>query len=410
MDLLVDTMRVRGASAARLARVATGALPHALERALVGVPDGRIEAISIELALDPGELDDVALATIWADAIRAELVRELAGARAGGPDAVVASRRGSGSRLVSMEWATRAAKRWLDTGDRAGPVPIAALQLGAIVESEAAAGAAIPAVAARLVVELGERLWRPVRTVAAAPESPSVGATDDVPEPIGPAPATTDMAGVDAEASAPSARREADKATDIAVPQTRVREAATRVAAVAELAAEAGTARPAGELALDSLTDAAGLSLLYPWLADHCRAAVDLHPGLDPVVVRTHALAALVDPDDPRHVHDPFVALLAGQAIDDVEQIRLSLAEEVRAAADEVLASFASLLPGFAGSSPDFVRAEWIQRIGVLDTAADPVRLTARSHPLDVVLPQLPYPLALFRLPWSPPVSVRFRP
>jgi hypothetical protein len=259
-------------------------------------------------------------------------------------------------------------------------------------------------------VELGERLWRPVRTVAAAPESPSVGATDDVPEPIGPAPATTDTAGVDAEASAPSARREADKATDIAVPQTRVREAATRVAAVAELAAEAGTARPAGELALDSLTDAAGLSLLYPWLADHCRAAVDLHPGLDPVVVRTHALAALVDPDDPRHVHDPFVALLAGQAIDDVEQIRLSLAEEVRAAADEVLASFASLLPGFAGSSPDFVRAEWIQRIGVLDTAADPVRLTARSHPLDVVLPQLPYPLALFRLPWSPPVSVRFRP
>ena len=42
--------------------------------------------------------------------------------------------------------------------------------------------------------------------------------------------------------------------------------------------------------------------------------------------------------------------------------------------------------------------------------SAAPVRLTAATHPLDVVLSRLPYPVGLFRLPWAPPVHVRFQP
>ena len=78
--------------------------------------------------------------------------------------------------------------------------------------------------------------------------------------------------------------------------------------------------------------------------------------------------------------------------------------------AERVLASFASLLPGFGESSAEFVRSEWIRRTGLLDADLDPARLTAATHPLDVLLGRLPYPLALFKLPWSPALTVRFRP
>ena len=65
--------------------------------------------------------------------------------------------------------------------------------------------------------------------------------------------------------------------------------------------------------------------------------------------------------------------------------------------------------PGFERSSESFVRASWIVRAGLLDTDRDPVLLTAATHPLDVLLPRLPYPVGLLKLPWSPPVTVRFR-
>ncbi len=56
------------------------------------------------------------------------------------------------------------------------------------------------------------------------------------------------------------------------------------------------------------------------------------------------------------------------------------------------------------------MRDQWVVRLGLLDATTTPARLVAATHPLDVLLPKLPYPVALFKLPWSPPVSVRFRP
>lgn len=83
---------------------------------------------------------------------------------------------------------------------------------------------------------------------------------------------------------------------------------------------------------------------------------------------------------------------------------------EVAESAVHVLASFAALLPGFERSSPAYVRGSWITRLGVVDRDRDPVLLTAATRPLDVVLTQLPYPVGLIKLPWSPPLTVRFRP
>ena len=77
--------------------------------------------------------------------------------------------------------------------------------------------------------------------------------------------------------------------------------------------------------------------------------------------------------------------------------------------ATRVLAAFAALLPGFEQSTAAFVRQSWIARLGLLDLDREPFLLTAAIHPLDVMLPRLPYPVGLIKLPWSPPLSVRFR-
>ena len=70
--------------------------------------------------------------------------------------------------------------------------------------------------------------------------------------------------------------------------------------------------------------------------------------------------------------------------------------------AEKVLASFAEALPGFAGSSPGYVRREFLERDGRVEPAGDgmlAVRL--EPAPLDLALARLPYPLAPFSLPWS---------
>jgi len=161
-----------------------------------------------------------------------------------------------------------------------------------------------------------------------------------------------------------------------------------------------------------AVTRAAGLVLLYPWLAEHCRRAEALHPALDPLDVREAALAMVVEPADPGLPDDPLVALLSGRPIGDVrarDRARLPRGDEVAESADRIVSSFAATLRGFERSSARFVRDAWIVRLGVLDTDRDPVLLTAATHPLDVVLSLLSYPIGLVKLPWSPPVTTRFR-
>jgi len=107
-------------------------------------------------------------------------------------------------------------------------------------------------------------------------------------------------------------------------------------------------------------------------------------------------------------------SVVGDMSLDDVLAKRENMNEVLRVKLDEVtertLAAFAGLLPGFRSSSSRFVRYEWVVRLGVLDATTDPAGLVAATHPLDVLLPKLPYPVTLFKLPWSPLVSVRFRP
>jgi hypothetical protein len=245
------------------------------------------------------------------------------------------------------------------------------------------------------------------------PPSESGDEVDRAPGPAEPGAAGPVVAAAPAPPpAAPGAVRTGHRAGGADVPDEREPAAARDADALAALRMldELHADRPT-PLDPGTLTRAAGLVLLYPWLADHCAAAEELHPGLDRYDVRAAALAALVA--DPAAVEDPLVRMLAGRALPAEpprDRFELPHQDEVDASAERVLASFVSLLPGFERSTPEFVRSTWLVRLGVLDLERQPAVLTAATHPLDVLLPVLPYPLGLFKLPWSAALTVRFRP
>lgn len=420
-DVVVDRLRIRGGGphGRRLAGIAARLLPAALEQACADLPDAALGRLTVTLDLDPADHDDQTLATLWASRIRAAAIdagarpvpRGMGGAtapagaagRGSDADAGASGDRGAPAHLRAL------LRRWLATGE----VPADARGWLRVLASPVAAAGAVaglrPAEVAALLALLatagreGGDAGAPSPAAERAPGSVGAGTLGlgsggdgqaTVPEPAG-RPADPDGA----NAAVPGG----------ATPAGELPAARRLAAAAAAVLADPGA--PGADEPGVAVTTVGGLVLLYPWLAEHCERACALHPGLDAGAVRRVALARLADPEQPWLVDDPVVLLLAGAP----GQAPALLAPlpglgEVDESAVGVLSSFAGLLPGFARSTPGYVRAGWIARLGTLDLAADPVRLTAGRRPLDVVLPRLPYPLGLLRLPWSPVVSVRFEP
>jgi hypothetical protein len=410
-EVLVRTLRLRGSRATRLARAAAIELPAALERALWDLDDVEIESVSVRLDFDPEGMDDAAIAALWAEAIRLEVLA--AGATATGRAERVRATQEAARRHPSRAASTgvealTAANAWLASPAPRGPAPVAALRL-----AETAVTDRVIAVIGRtrwveLVLELDRALSLPRAPAAGAPTSE---AASEVPaviaDPQDAAAAREDESLREAhDASGPTPREEQHESGAERARRDRENAAASRVGALADLLDPEQTV-----LDLDTVTRAAGLALLYPWLADACRDATVLHPHREESQVRALTLAAMVDPYDATLASDPFVTLLAGRVdVVPADTPPLERLDDVRASCERALSSFASLLPGFAESSPDFVRQQWVARAGIIDGARNPALLTAATHPLDVVLTMLPYPVALFALPWTRPITVRFRP
>ncbi|KRD42952.1 hypothetical protein ASE38_01255 [Cellulomonas sp. Root930] len=407
-DVVVDRLRIRGGDARRLATVAARTLPGALDRALADLADVELDRLTVLLP-DPGDHDDATLAILWADGIRQAALA--AGARLRPRAADDGDPSGEGTDPLPAADGTppvRAAPdlaaladavaAWLAAGSGT-PVPRGLV--GALTEPDVAAAVLrlVGPERARTLVAALE--WAAGRLRFGLPGT-GPGAAPTVAPPGPPVPAR-------AGESAPATER-GDDIPDDAVATT----AADTVAAAARvLHALAGQVATDADVVPTGVTRCAGLVLTYPWLADLCRLASDLNPGAEPSHARRVALAALADPDDPDLVDDPLVRFLAGAPQDAAPAavlVPLGRADEVRAAADDVLHRFVALLPGFEGSSDGFVRASWLLRAGLLDVDHDPAVLVAQTAPLDVVLPLLPYPLGVLRLPWTPVLSVRFRP
>jgi hypothetical protein len=411
-EVTVDTLRLRGPRAHRLAAVAAVALPAALERALGDVADVQLDDVEVVLDLDPEEYDDQTLAVLWADAIRTGVLS--AGGRTRPRPAPPVLRRPVPDAVGSQACAATA-RAWLATPTRedhgADRLPGPLLELADPVTAEQVAALLGPARWHQLLRRLHEHL-DPRGGRSGRPAAPVDIARSDPPRPADRAalarpdrtPTSAPVLGsATRQGSAPASHRHGSGSAADTVPDD-----------LRGLAEVVGVGRTVD---LGAVTRVAGLVLLYAWLADHCRHAESLHPGLDPVDVREAALAAIVDPADPADpalLDDPLVRLLSGRprTPDDASRTRAVLPrhDDVAEAAERVLSSFASLLPGFGRSTPTFVRTSWIVRLGLLDEDHSPALLTAHTLPLDVVLPRLPYPLGLVKLPWSPPLSVRFRP
>jgi hypothetical protein len=416
-DVAVDRLRIRGPGARRLAGVAARALPGALDRALSDLDAVRLGTLTVRLALDPADYDDQTLAALWADAIRTQVLaaggRTRRGAADGrpptGPDRALAVQPGPASGPWSLADVAATATAWMAQSPEGGVLPRVLFLL------------ARPEVATVIAGQLGERTWRELvarlgaalagweRVPPAEFRGNASGADGRVsgwPGIRSPAAATRDRPapGVPGEPTAAPATG-ADVTIQAAEPEAA--DVLRRLDTLAELVA----AGP-DPVDLTSVTRVAGLALLWPWLADVCRQTEALHPRLTGHRVRAHALAGLADPGDPALTADPLVQLLAGvPAGEDVDLPGLDgpLAG-LDEAAERTLAAFAGLLPGFGSSSSRFVRDQWVLRLGVLDATTDPADLVTATHPLDILLPRLPYPVTLFKLPWSPLVSVRFRP
>lgn len=400
-DVAVDTLRLRGHGAQRLARVAATTLPAALDRAFADVGEVHLDRVTVTLDLAVDDYDDATLAVLWADAIRARVVAE---ARVLPSRSTASPHTGHAPEVVAATTAAdvvAAARTWTRVSTARPPhLPAPLLAL------------ADPQVAAAVREQLPQGEWHALMALVRKALEP-----EHVPQQQ-PGPARPGRA--DDEPTAPAQRGAGDpppkpSTAPDPVPSTRpAGRSDTEALALALLRGVADVAPYGGSaVVVADLTRAAGLVLLYPWLADHCRRAEALHPRLDPVDVREAALATVVDADDPTLADDPLVRLLAGRPPEPDARPRarmpLGAAREVAESASVVLSGFAAMLPGFERSSERFVRESWVARRGLLDTARDPVLLTAATHPLDVLLPRLPYPVGLFKLPWSQPVTVRFR-
>ncbi len=414
-DITIDSVLLRGAGARRLTAVAAHALPAALDNALSDLDDVEVPRIEVTLDADVAGLDDHTIAALWASAIRAEVVAAGATPRDRRERAATADpdRESTGRAVASRHEARALAARWLQAGDAGAPIPREALDL-ARDPARGRAGSADAALDADLVRQLTAalRLHQASRgdTAVISPDTTASGVTE--PDPADHTEAQAN--GPDSDATKrgawkppPAARPAPPRSRDPRPVAPLAQADAAALDAIADLLDPSA-------LSLDPLmlTRAGGLPLVFPWLADLGRAAQALHPDRDPVALRVRAFAAVVDPDNLELLDDPLVGFLAGAHAERAPVLPAPLAHDADlvAEADAVLRRFAGLLPGFAESSTEFIRAGWIARLGVLDAELNPARLTAASHPLDVVLARLPYPVSLIKLPWAPPLTVRFRP
>ena len=371
----------------------------------------RLGRLTVRLELDPSDYDDETLAILWASRIREAVIA--AGVAIDEPDPIEPADAPSAEPPVPPTAAGVPNRH-------PGEVPALAR---AALRGDAGARSAL----ARAIVADGRAIARALESALGRADrerlldalTGATGGASTIPEP--PGPVTDDRAETATGAGLGAAQRMRRRrpAPEGSWPR-RLAAAARRNLAAAGLGAttdsplrpRAGrpsprpgrrnSAEPAQPSAL------AGIPLLWPWLAEHLSAAVERMPGLDPIDARRIALAGLV-PDRATAVDDPVVRLLAGDDLGSEPSLVVVGPDEQEAAierSEAVLAAFAAALPGFAASTPGFIRREFLVRPGVVERDAAPILVRLGRLPLDPILTRLPYPVGVFRLPWTPPIRL----
>lgn len=401
---IVDRVRIRpgpgpraAARARRLARIAHRHLGPALDRALADVDDDlTIELVTVTFPADPDELDDQAVAMLWAALIR-DSVEALRGNatppstptvgdpadRDLGPPGAVSAAAADLAGLVGV------LQRWVRDG-----TPPSRAQVRLALHQ--------PDLADRALAQLAEP-WRSLTremlgraAVSASEREPDEPRFTDTPPAAPAGPPGDRAAGI---ATSPSEPKQADR-----VRRGRIVTADRNGVTGPQPAARHTLTTPVPVPV--PMSDWGGLVLLHHRLRAYLTRAEKGAPDLDPIAVRVAALAGVVD--DPMAVADPLVRLLAGVPDWPVPVDRAGVVhpDVDHGDVDRILREFAGDLPGFGGSSASFVREQWLRRRALLLEDAAAVRLTLQRRPLDLVLDRIPYPIGALRLPWTPPMFV----
>lgn len=410
---VVDRVRIRPGSgpraparARRLARIAYERLPGTLERALAGVEkDLVIESLTVTFPVDPDELDDEAVAWLWASLVRESVDRARTPARSGlaDVDGHTGPTPGAGS-----------AAPWAATAGGAGPAddPTCADASEALlrwVRDDVRPPESLLLALLHRADLLGQALDRvaePWRTAArervlrhATPAQPSAGT------PAEPAAAAVPVSEGTAVVDPPSVGTALHVGP--ATPAGREHDPRGRLtgAGRGELRQVPRDAGPT------PISRHGGLVLLHYRLRGLLEEAVAAEPGGDEgyqIAVRSTLLALVTGEEDARD--DPLVRLLAGDpdwaAPAALTPYRFHDPAAAREHAETVLRAFAGDLPGFAASTAAFVREQWLRRGALLVEDRNAVLLTLERRPLDLLLDRLPYPIGALRLPWTPPLFV----
>jgi hypothetical protein len=403
----VDRVRIRpgaGPRAAttgrRLARIAGQHLGLALDRALADVDDDlTIERVVVTFPADPDELDDEAVAMLWASLVR-DSIEKILGARlplaaeqpvSEGSDTGTA-RPQAAARVDAQELAAvlGALQRWARDGT---PLMPAELELAV----------ARPGLADLAIAELPQPWRAPARQLVeeAAGDGPLATAGAHDPVHSGPTPGTTGQPPACRTATAGPAPVSTETRASVSASREPVAAAYAEPVAIPPAAQEAGTG-----VAVSSW---GGLVLLHYRLRPYLERAAEGVQGMDPVAVRTAALALLVD--DAAAAADPIARLIAGHgdwSTPPDEQHRVDWPDPAAAVghAERLLHDFAGDLPGFGTSSAGFVRGQWLRRRALLLEDPPAVLTTLERRPLDLVLDRLPYPIGALRLPWTPALFI----
>ncbi len=427
-DIVVDRLIVRctddgdgkGALRARavLDDVAAHHLPDRLDKGL-GRFDGDVEIphITVRLDFDPRDYDDMTVAVLWADRIRAALDALL--------PSTVDDGRGTDA-AVDPPPSTAEARPDVDRADGAGRAEEGAIRpLTALADAELRSailalsdeqlGAEVAALSLQEREQLLARLTDVVRDGSrgsaqspnpAIDRTPPLDATIAGREPREPA-TTDELAGLVA------ALRDASAAIADAPDQGTTTRMHQRSSEQENRPSDSATHERGGGPARGRRSPAGGLVLLWPWLAAFVqRVQLPADEGeLLAVPQRAWALSRLAREIPGATTEDPLVMLLAGGQpgrplspwAPPPQQV-----PAIDAAADQVLSLFVGLLPGFAESSPSFVAAELLTRASQFDDPIDvvPTQVRLAPRPLDVLIDRLPYPLGLFQLPWTAPITI----
>ena len=169
-------------------------------------------------------------------------------------------------------------------------------------------------------------------------------------------------------------------------------------------------------------TLASGLVFLHPWLRHFLEEGVAELGSLEPgrVGVRRCLLLASLLGEPGALASDPLIRFLAG---DDPAQPWIPPKERESALplaldrAEGVLDLFAAAFPGTRSQlSHSMIRDHILHRTGTVhplrthntDTEMAPLVVRPDPGPLDALVHALPYPVTLFKLPWTPPIQVLF--